>query len=98
MLHLQVWPVNLPERVYLLIFMFAAFSLFAVVISRITTMFNKLEAKKAAFQVRCPSRGTVGRRYYGTGPTAPRYHAPSAPESHGIPPVKQCHGHSPTAP
>ena len=52
----EVFPVNLVERIYLLLFMFVAFSVFAICISKITAMFNKLEAKQVAYQVRIRAR------------------------------------------
>lgn len=45
----EVTPVNKPERVYLMIFMFFAFSAFAISISQITQAFFKFSERKRVF-------------------------------------------------
>ncbi|CAK8997638.1 unnamed protein product [Durusdinium trenchii] len=45
----EVTPVNLPERVFVLIFMFFALSAFAISIALITQSFFKLSERKKAF-------------------------------------------------
>ena len=45
----EVTPVNLPERVFVLIFMFFALSAFAISIALITQSFFKLSERKKTF-------------------------------------------------
>ncbi|CAE7669159.1 AKT2, partial [Symbiodinium necroappetens] len=45
----EVTPVNLPERVFVLIFMFFALSAFAICISMITQAFFKISERRRAF-------------------------------------------------
>ena len=45
----EVTPVNLPERIYVLIFMFFALSAFAISIALITQSFFKLSERKKTF-------------------------------------------------
>jgi len=45
----EVYPVNVGERLYTLVFMFFAFSMFSICISRITQMYNKLSTRRAEY-------------------------------------------------
>jgi len=44
----EVHPVNAAERTYTIIYMFVACSIFAVCITKVTTMFNKISEKRSA--------------------------------------------------
>lgn len=45
----EVTPVNLPERVFVLVFMYVALSAFAISIALITQSFFKLSERKKSF-------------------------------------------------
>lgn len=45
----EVQPVNLPERLYIMIFMFFAFSAFAICVAQITQTFFKFSERKRMF-------------------------------------------------
>lgn len=45
----EVFPVNEKERVYVLCFMFFAFSIFSICISKITQMFKKINSRRSEF-------------------------------------------------
>lgn len=45
----EVTPVTLPERVYVMVFMFFAFSAFAICVAQITQTFFKFSERKRAF-------------------------------------------------
>merc|ERR1719181_2177533 len=45
----EVMPVNPQERLYVMVFMFLAFSLFAVTVAQITQMFFKMSERSRGF-------------------------------------------------
>merc|ERR1719265_1889146 len=45
----EVYPVNFAERVYVMMFMFFAFSVFAICVTKITSTFNKISQRKTDF-------------------------------------------------
>lgn len=45
----EVMPVNLQERLYVMVFMFLAFSLFAITVAQITQMFFKISERGRGF-------------------------------------------------
>ena len=42
--------MNFAERMYVMLFMFFAFSIFAICITRITTTFNKISQRRTDFR------------------------------------------------
>jgi hypothetical protein len=45
----EVMPVNIQERLYVMVFMFLAFSLFAITVAQITQMFFKISERSRGF-------------------------------------------------